>query len=149
MTSEQTLLVLSVVMIVMLDVLLCNDLKNLVYSFLLSKRNIKGAKKIHDQQTKKDRFTLKYIEQYAIYPKEFRFFQSFRMIYLYSLLPVYAILGTLFLISQNVPRNVLLISIGVIIAIKLCIFAYICFHFRPYPISVYDKRYKELKKRKK
>ena len=145
MTDEQMLMVLSVVMIVMLDVLLCNDLKNLVYSFLLSKRNIKGAKKIHDQQTKKDRFTLKYIEQYAIYPKEFRFFQSFRMIYLYSLLPVYAILGTLFLISQNV----FLISIGVIIAIKLCIFAYIHFYFRPYPISVYDKRYKEQKKRKK
>ena len=145
MTSEQILLVLSVVMIVLLDVLLCNDLKKLVYSFLLSKRNIKGAKKIHDQQTKKDRFTLKYIEQHAIYPKEFRFFQSFRMIYLYSLLPVYAILGTLFLISQNV----FLISIGVIIAIKLCIVAYICFHFWTQSISVYDKRYKERKKRKK
>jgi predicted tellurium resistance membrane protein TerC len=145
MTSEQILLVLSVVMIVWLDALLCWRLKNLVYSFLLSKRNIKGAKKIHDQQTKKDRFTLKYIEQHAIYPKEFRFFQSFRMIYLYSLLPVYAILGTLFLISQNV----FLISIGVIIAIKLCIVAYICFHFWTQSISVYDKRYKERKKRKK
>jgi hypothetical protein len=145
MASDPILLVLSVVMIVGLDVFLCDDLKKLVYSFLLSKRNIKGAKKIHDQQTKKDRFTLKYIEQHAIYPKEFRFFQSFRMIYLYSLLPVYAILGTLFLISQNV----FLISIGVIIAIKLCIAAYIGFHFRPHPISVYDKRYKERKKRKK
>ena len=145
MTSEQILLVLSVVMIVWLDALLCWRLKNLVYSFLLSKRNIKGAKKIHDQQTKKDRFTLKYIEQHAIYPKEFRFFQSFRMIYLYSLLPVYAILGTLFLISQNV----FLISIGVIIAIKLCIVAYIRFHFWTQSITVYDKRYKERKKRKK
>ena len=145
MTSEQILLVLSVVMIVLLDGLLCYDLKKLVYSFLLSKRNIKGAKKIHDQQTKKDRFTLKYIEQHAIYPKEFRFFQSFRMIYLYSLLPVYAILGTLFLISQNV----FLISIGVIIAIKLCIVAYISFHFWTQSITVYDKRYKERKKRKK
>ena len=145
MTSEQILLVLSVVMIVLLDGLLCYDLKKLVYSFLLSKRNIKGAKKIHDQQTKKDRFTLKYIEQHAIYPKEFRFFQSFRMIYLYSLLPVYAILGTLFLISQNV----FLISIGVIIAIKLCIVAYIRFHFWTQCITVYDKRYKERKKRKK
>ena len=149
MTPRQYLLFFSAVMIVMLDVLLCNDLKNLVYSFLLSKRNIKGAKKIHDQQTKKDRFTLKYIEQHAIYPKEFRFFQSFRMIYLYSLLPVYAILGTLFLISQNVPRNVLLISIGVIIAIKFCIVAYIRFHFWTQSITVYDKRYKERKKRKK
>ena len=139
MAPEQMLLVLSVVMLVGLDALLCNDLKKLVYSFLLSKRNIKGAKKIHDQQTKKDRFTLKYIEQHAIYPKEFRFFQSFRMIYLYSLLPVYAILGTLFLISQNV----FLISIGVIIAIKLCIAVYISFHFWTQSITVYDKRYKE------
>lgn len=49
-------------------------LRDLVYSFLLSKRKPKDARKIHKEQTKRDRFTLSYIKSYAIYPKEFIFF---------------------------------------------------------------------------
>ena len=73
MTSFTTLLIVSAVIIVLLDITICSHLRILVYSFLLSKRNIKGAKKIHKQQTRKDRFTLEYIKEHAIYQKEFRF----------------------------------------------------------------------------
>jgi len=143
MTSFTTLLIVSAVMIVLLDIEICSDLRILVYSFLLSKRNIKGAKKIHKQQTRKDRFTLEYIKEHAIYQKEFRFFQKFRMIYLYSLLPIYAILVILYFVS----KKVFLIGIGVFIIIKICIAFYVRTHSGSSPyITIYDKRYKEQNK---
>ena len=40
--------------------------RDLLFSFLLSKRNRKKAKEIHRAQSKKDRFTMSYIKEYAI-----------------------------------------------------------------------------------
>ena len=74
------------------DFVYITRLRELVYSFLLTKRNLKGAKKIHKAQTKKDRFTLSYIRNYAVYPKHFNFYYKFRAIYFFSLIPQYVLM---------------------------------------------------------
>ena len=56
------LLILSTVILLILDCLLITTLRKLIYSFLLSKRNLKSAKKIHQQQSKTNRITLSYIK---------------------------------------------------------------------------------------
>ena len=81
--------VISCLMNLLFDFVFIIDLRKLVYSFLLSKRNLKGAKKIHKAQTKKARLTLSYIRNYAIYPKHFNFYYKFRAIYFFSLIPQY------------------------------------------------------------
>jgi hypothetical protein len=51
---------------------------------LLTKRNHKGAKKIHLAQTKRDRITLAYIKDHAIYEKQFKKIYLMRSIYFFS-----------------------------------------------------------------
>ena len=65
------------------DVVLFTDFRKLMFSFLLSKRNEKGAKKIHQAQSRSDRFTFRYVKDYTPYQKEFRFFHGFYMVNLY------------------------------------------------------------------
>ena len=72
-------LILSYISLIGLDLINLIDLRKLVYSFLLSKRNLRGADKIHKMQSKKDRLSLSYIKEYTIYPKSFRFFFGFRL----------------------------------------------------------------------
>ena len=65
------------------DVVLFTDFRKLMFSFLLSKRNEKGAKKIHQAQSRSDRFTFRYVKDYTPYQKEFRFFHGFYMVNVY------------------------------------------------------------------
>ena len=112
-------------------------LRDLVYSFLLSKRNIKGAKKIHLMQTRKDRFTLSYIKDYAIYPREYRFFQRCLIVYYCATIPLYL----LFIAVNLFFAKIALILIFVFMIIKIIIFLMIMTQFSC-KISRFDKRYK-------
>ena len=120
----------------LMDIINVISLRDLVYSFLLSKRNLKGAKKIHNAQTKMMRFTLKYIENYTIYPKEFRFFQKSWIIYLASILPQWAFAILIHLLNFFNP----LIFVAVISSIKIVCAVIIRSQFKS-RISRFDKRY--------
>ena len=119
------------------DIILFCDLRKLIYSFLLSKRNRKGAKKIHLEQSTWARFTLSYIKDYAVYPKEYAFFHGLYKASMIWLLPQYMIL-TLVAIFWNDYFLLSAIIFG-IIKIILCII--VGLQFNANRISRFDKRY--------
>lgn len=115
-------------------------LQTMVYGFLLSKRNDKTARKIHQQQSKKDRFTLSYIKNHTIYPTQFRRFYKFRLFYIYSLVPQYILIGVTFFCF-----NILWVA-DVIVSSKTVIFYLIGIFFIRNKRSIYDRQ--NTKKRK-
>ena len=77
------LLIIFYLMLLLLDIILFITFRDLMFSFLLSKRNKKGAKKIHQSQDRSNQFTFNYVREHAVYKKEFRFFHNFYMANLY------------------------------------------------------------------
>ena len=122
---------------VLSDMILFCDLRELVYSFLLSKRNRKSAEKIHLEQNPWARFTLSYIKDFVIYPKEYAFFHGLYLVSMIWLLPQYTIL-TLTAIFWN-HYFLLFAIIFAIVKIILCIIVRL--QFNANRISRFDKRY--------
>ena len=77
------LLIIFYLMLLLLDIILFITFRDLMFSFLLSKRNKKGAKKIHQSQDRLNRFTFNYVRERAVYKKEFHFFHKFYIANLY------------------------------------------------------------------
>ena len=113
------------------------SVRRLVYSFLLSKRNVKSAQKIHADQTRRDRFTLSYIEEHAIYKKEFRFWHRSLIIFYCSVIPQYLILATVNIFSQRIFTYVA----TALYVVKIIIFILIRSQFKDKSITKFDKRY--------
>ena len=135
-------LILLAVLLIILDLLNTIFLRELVYSFLLSKRNIKGARKIHRSQTRKSRLTLSYIREYAIYEKEFSLFHRLWMINLASMLPQYLLITIALIISSSIAFCL----IAVFVFFKMIMLFVIRSQFLgPHRISRFDKRYYERK----
>ena len=135
------LLILLLLLLFLLD---CGNLvflRSLVYSFLLSKRNIKGAKKIHNEQSLKNRLFLSYIVEYAIYKKEFVFYHKCWVFNLISLVPQYSLLFVVLMISSFVS----LLFTVVLVLLKLILFFFVMSNFSN-RISKFDKRYSERKR---
>ena len=134
------ILILLYICLLLLDILSLLDLRKLLYSFLLSKRNLKGARKIHKEQTVKNKILLSYIKQYAIYTKEFIFFKRLYIVWLFSLVPQYVILLIVNMFSQLAT----MILLCVCFVIKLIIvFVVIRSQFNSKRISRFDHRYKK------
>ena len=130
---------LALVVILLTDYLLIVFLRRLVYSFLLSKHNLKGAKKIHCSQSYKNKLTLNYIKAYAIYPKQFNFWHKVYLFFLVSTpLPYIAIiLVGIFDIAASVN---LIIVFYVVKTLWLFI---VRSRFVTKYITIYDKRCKD------
>ena len=131
------LLIILVFDMVFSDIFNIESLRKLLYSFLLSKHNIQGAKKIHDSQPLKDRVLLKYVENYAIYQKQFKFLYKFWIVYISMLSPRY-IFAILFLTSSNTIEDKVIVFF-IIFLINIVIFIFLRLHFRNH-VSVFDKR---------
>ena len=123
------------VVLLLSDFILILDLRKLVYSFLLSKRNIKGARKIHLLQSKISKITLAYIKDYAIYPREFRFFWRIWMIVLVTVIPQYVIA----IICNIFSLRLAVILLIVFFIIKIALNILVAFQFKG-RISRFDKR---------
>ena len=95
-------------------------LRELVYSFLLTKRNVKSGKKIHQQQSLKERVTLAYIKEYTLYPKKYNLFQKMRVACYVEIIPKYVLLGVVTFFHQK-NSLILLIILGVLKMIILLI----------------------------
>ena len=132
------LLIILVCDMVFSDIFNIKNLRTLLYSFLLSKHNIKGAKKIHESQPLTDRVLLKYVEKYAIYQKQFKFLYRFWIAYISMLFPRY-IFAILFLTLSNVIEYKVIVF-SIIFLINIVIFIFLRLHFRNH-VSVFDKRY--------
>ena len=111
--------------------------RQLIYSFLLSKRNVRSAKKLHKQQSRKDRFTLAYIKNYTPYQKQFSFWQKMRCLYyiITAVQDLSLILVNLFSIIYTI--NLLIIFI----VIKAIVLVILRSQFKSSRIAKFDKRY--------
>lgn len=139
-------LILGYITLLGCETIIIESIRKLVYSFLLTKRNIKGAKKIHLSQTRKDRFTLSYIEKYAVYKEDFRFYHRLLKVYTVSIFLQFIIIGIINWFSPPIAVWVLL-SLGLLKLFFGSIF--IRSHFSSSRISKYDRRYLLRKKRGK
>ena len=124
---------------IMLDAVSLWQLRILVYSFLLSKRNIKGARKIHMAHGKMDRFTLSYIKKYTIYPKQYAFYHKMMIVYYASIIPQYVMLTVVGIFLTDcvfVSTSMSMLVIKAILAIIVrSQFTY------SQSVSIYDKRH--------
>ena len=77
------LIIIFYFLLLLLNTNLFITFRDLMFSFLLSKRNKKGAKKIHQSQDRSNRFTFNYVAEHAIYKNEFNFFHKFYIANLY------------------------------------------------------------------
>ena len=136
------LLWLSYILLLLSDWLLISYLKSLVYSFLLSKRNKKGAAKIHKAQNAKSKFTLAYIEKHTIYPEQFQFWFRFRLITIFSIIPQYAIVIMVNIISSTF----VLYLIGFLLIIKSIALYVVRSQFDSERIGRFDKSYRKFDK---
>ncbi len=121
---------------ILFDLMAICDLRTLVYSFLLTKRNHKTARKIHKSQSRKDRFTLYYIREHTLFPKEFRFYQRCWIFWVFSLLPIYLAVIVINFFSVTAA----MIVMGVISALKFLFEIFgIKSQFVGGPITRYEK----------
>ena len=123
---------------VLSDFLLLVDLRKLVYSFLLSKRNIKNAKKIHRNQTFWSKVTLAYINEYTIYPKEFKFCQKALIVYMLFVIPQYIFFATTAFFDEKIMMATLIMAS----IIKFLLLTLLYAQFNEHRVSRFDKRYK-------
>ena len=119
------------------DIILFCDLRKLIYSFLLSKRNRKGAEKIHSEQSGWARFTLSYIKAYTIYPKEYRLFHGLYKASMIWLFPQYT---SLIFVSIFWAHWFLLFAL-IFGIIKIILFIIVSLQFNANRISRFDKKY--------
>lgn len=124
-------------MIVVIDIINLIDLRKLTYSFLLSKRNLKAAKKIHSAQTRTNKITLSYIRNYTAYPKEFNVFQKLWIVYILIIVPQYVSIVIVNFFSILLAK-ILLIIVGIV---KFVFAIVIAAQFSSKRISRFDKRY--------
>ena len=132
------LIIILYFMLLLSDIILFTTFRDLMFSFLLSKRNKKGAKKIHQSQDRSNQFTFNYVREHAVYKKEFRFFHNFYMANLYFMPFQYLVIIILNFISLKATF---------ILQIIFCITKLICnFILRSQQnsnrIFKFDKRYK-------
>ena len=131
-------LIIFYLMLLLLDIILFIEFRDLMFSFLLSKRNKKSAKKIHQSQDRSNQFTFNYVREHAVYKKEFRFFHNFYMANLYF---------TPFQYLLIIILNFISLKATFILQIIFCITKLICnFILRSQQnsnrIFKFDKRYK-------
>ena len=131
------LILLLYIGLILLDCILLVELRKLVYSFLLSKRNIRGAKKIHKSQLMIDKITLAYISDHTIYKKQFCFFQRLWVVNMFGIVPQYIMILTINIFWPNIVAIILLIFVG----IKILMNFIVRNNFNSNRISKFDKRY--------
>ena len=126
------------VALVLFDIILTNKMRALVYSFLLSKHNLKSARKIHSKKSFLSKITLSYIKDYSIFPKDFSLWHTVWMIHIISILPQYLSL----LLIHVFFADYLIVSLAVIGIIKLILLFVVRsqFSITMPSVSRYDRR---------
>lgn len=130
-------------LLIIVDVLLYETFRDLMFSFLLTKRNRKGALKIHNAQSAFDRFTFNYVKDHALQQKEFRFFHGFYIFNLYLMPIQYALLLIipLVVLITELPLNIIIISVLVFLVIKFCFSIFLFFQHNSSRVFRFDKHY--------
>ena len=90
MENRIKVIILLYFLMVMFDKIVICDARRLLLDFLIGQRNRKNAKKIHAEQSFKDRFTMGYIYPMLKKNKEaFKAYHTLYLVILYSVIPQY------------------------------------------------------------
>ena len=131
-------IIISYFLLLLTDIILFITFRDLMFSFLLSKRNIKGAKKIHKTQNFLNRFTFNYVKEHTIHKREFQFFYKFYITDLYFSPLQYLLLVVLNFISL---KSTFILQV-IFLVIKLICNFILRAQQNSNRIFKYDKRYK-------
>ena len=117
-------LILLGVLLVLLDSLAVQALRRFLMDFLIGQRNMKSARKIHAQQSLRDRITLSYIPSYLKrYASQFRFHHRVYLALLFTLVPQYLLVIISALLFGDGVRSALYVFCGIklllLVAIRL------------------------------
>lgn len=103
------LIIIFYFLLITTDLLLFFTIRDLLFSFLLTKRNRKTAQRIHKAQSFFNRFSFNYVKEHATYQKEYRFFHIFYIANL-CLIPIqYLLLIILGFFSISVTLTLLIV----------------------------------------
>ena len=133
----ETIIVLCIISI-LLDINLMIDLRGILFSFLLAKRNRKSANSMHKAQSFGDKLTFKYVGKHTAYVKDFKFYYRVHFLFL-IIFPIMYILSAVFSVISLKIGTILL---GAFSAIKLCLSIYLKFQQNSNRVFKYDKKYK-------
>ena len=131
------ILILLLIALLLLDGVVISDARRLLMDFLIGQRNRKNARKIHAQQTLRDRITLRYIKtMLKKYRSAFEKFYLLYMVLLVTLLPQYAAAIASCVVLGDSARYVLY---GFLI-VKALLAVFYRLQFDSLHISVYAKK---------
>ena len=115
--------------LILWDLLLVYDLRRLVYSTLMIKRNKRTAKKIYKQQGLFDKISLNYIINYIESPKARKEYYVFHFLYIFQIvffIPQYVFLIFINIVFVQIMKYILCI----VVIIKLIFLIIITVNFR-------------------
>ncbi len=108
-------------MLILTDGIALIDLRDLLKDFLIGARNKKSAQRIHSEQKWVDRVGMGYIKPYLKrWHREYAFFRWIYLTDLFTLLPQYAALLTVQLLTEE--KNNTLIYVLLSVKFLLCLF---------------------------
>ena len=108
-------------MLILTDGIALIDLRDLLKDFLIGARNKKSAQRIHSEQNWVDRVGMGYIKPYLKrWHREYAFFRWIYLTDLFTLLPQYAALLTVQLLTEE--KNNTLIYVLLSVKFLLCLF---------------------------
>ena len=124
-------------LVVLFDIIIISDARQLLLDFLIGQRNRKNALQIHSKQTFKNRVDMGYIHPLLKnYQKTFKKYHILYLVILYSLVPQYV---AMVLIHFLVP-SIIKYRVGFCLIVRLLLAVLYRLELGPQRISVYAKK---------
>ena len=137
MNDRGEIFILVYVAFLLLDLINLWEGRDLLFDFLIGRRNRESAKKIHGEQNRWDRLTMNYIApMLKKHKKEFRRFHMLYKILLYSLAPRYFVL----VLAHILFTNAVWYIYGSYFVIQVGVAVFYCIIRGPNRISVYAQK---------
>ena len=124
-------------LMIQFDIIIISSARRHLLDFLIGRKNKKSARKIHSEQTFKNRINMGYIyPMLKKYQKTFKKFHTLYLSILYSLIPQY-IVGVL---SCFFVPNIAKYIIGVLLGVRLLLTVFYRLELGPHRQSVYAQK---------
>ena len=137
MEKFENIIALVYFVIILFDAIIVSDARRLLLDFLIGQRNRKNAKKIHSEQSFKNRIHMGYIQPMLKKNKEaFRKYHILYLIIIYSLIPQY-IVACLF---HFLAPSIIFYVIGTLSLIRILLVIFYRLELGPNRMSVYAKK---------
>ena len=137
MQMDMFIVFLSYFLLASLDVIIICDARRLLLDFLIGQRNRKNARRIHAEQTFKNRVNMGYIQpMLSKYQSAFKKYHVLYLVVLYSLIPQYVAIVLFQIFAPNIVKYIL----GVCLAARFLLSGFYRRELGPQGMSVYAKK---------